>query len=295
MWWDKTIERWRREGLPSGLSDFETGQFFGLDPYVQFWFRVDAGNRVTSPADYSPLPPQPTPDHLAMIESMLPWAEKQAKGEAVVWATLEGAFWAPRAMMGIEPHLLALHEQPDLIRAINRDLAELHVNVIREMAKTCVPAFLTFAEDMSFNLGPMLSERTFDDLILPYYHRVIPVLKELGILPVVDSDGNLTRMVPWLERAGIEGVLPLERNAKVDGAELRKKHPRLRIIGHYDKLVMNRGEEAMRAEFERLLPLMRTGGFIPSVDHQTPPGVSLSEYRVYLRLLQEYAGRGASP
>jgi hypothetical protein len=44
----------------------------------------------------------------------------------------------------------------------------------------------------------------------------------------------------------------------------------------------------MRAEFERLKPLMKTGGFIPSVDHQTPPAVSLEEYRLYLRLLREY-------
>ncbi len=44
----------------------------------------------------------------------------------------------------------------------------------------------------------------------------------------------------------------------------------------------------MREEFERLVPLMKTGGFIPSVDHQTPPGVSLEEYLIYLRLLNEY-------
>jgi hypothetical protein len=60
------------------------------------------------------------------------------------------------------------------------------------------------------------------------------------------------------------------------------------MIGHYDKMVMTRGEEAIHQEFERLLPLMRSGGFIPSVDHQTPPGVSLEQYRVYLRLLNEY-------
>jgi len=39
------------------------------------------------------------------------------------------------------------------------------------------------------------------------------------------------------------------------------------------------GEAAIRAEFEWLVPLMKTGGFIPSVDHQTPPGVSLEQYR----------------
>jgi hypothetical protein len=44
----------------------------------------------------------------------------------------------------------------------------------------------------------------------------------------------------------------------------------------------------MREEFERLVPIMRTGGFIPSVDHQTPPAVSIDDYRLYLRLLEEY-------
>ena len=34
--------------------------------------------------------------------------------------------------------------------------------------------------------------------------------------------------------------------------------------------------------------LMKSGGFIPSVDYQTPPGDSLEQYRCYLRLLDEY-------
>ncbi|MGB8297044.1 MAG: hypothetical protein WCG85_16570, partial [Polyangia bacterium] len=39
MWWDLTIERWRREGLPAELNDvFEISRYFGLDPYKQFWF-----------------------------------------------------------------------------------------------------------------------------------------------------------------------------------------------------------------------------------------------------------------
>ena len=64
------------------------------------------------------------------------------------------------------------------------------------------------------------------------------------------------------------------------------------MIGHFNKLVMSQGEAAMRAEFERLAPLMRRGGFIPSVDHQTPPEVSLEQYRIYLRLLEEYTAEG---
>ena len=48
-----------------------------------------------------------------------------------------------------------------------------------------------------------------------------------------------------------------------------------------------------RREFERLLPTMRTGRYIASVDHQTPPDVSMENYRVYRALLEEYAVRAA--
>jgi hypothetical protein len=33
---------------------------------------------------------------------------------------------------------------------------------------------------------------------------------------------------------------------------------------------------------------MQSGGFIPSVDHQTPPHVTIDQYRLYRRLLDEY-------
>ena len=65
-------------------------------------------------------------------------------------------------------------------------------------------------------------------------------------------------------------------------------------MGAYDKMVMNRGEAAIRAEFERILPVMRSGRYIPSVDHQTPPGVSLEDYRIYIRLFREYAEKAVS-
>jgi len=165
--------------------------------------------------------------------------------------------------------------------------------VIDELCEICTPDFMTFAEDMSYNHGPMLSEALFDEFMLPYYRRVVPRLKERGILAVVDSDGDITEAAPWFERAGIDGILPLERQAGVDVAAVRASHPRMRFIGCFDKMTMTRGEAAMRAEFERLLPVAAAGGLVVSVDHQTPPGVSYEQYQLYLRLFREYARKAA--
>jgi len=301
MWWDQTIERWHGEGLPCELkfSDvFDIAQYFALDPYRQFWFSTTAATIeaaqhhvegvVENMDDYRRVKPLLYPDHSAAIETMRPWASRQARGEAVVWATLEGFFWFPRTLMNIERLGYAFYDQPDLVHAINHDLAEFNLNLIEQMADVCAPTFMTLAEDMSYNHGPMISRQVFDEFLAPYYRRLTAALHELGILLIVDTDGDVTQLVPWLQGVGVAGVLPLERQAGVDGMKLRQQYPSLRVVGHFDKMTMNQGEAAMRAEFERLAPLMKTGGFIPSVDHQTPPGVSLEQYRCYLRLLDEY-------
>ncbi len=302
MWWDQTIARWHGEGLPRDLPPgrvFDIARWFGLDPYQQFWFStteatIEAAQHhvlgtVATMDDYLRARPRLFPSHDEAIEAMRPWASLQARGEAVVWCTFEGFFWFPRTLLNFERLCYGFVDQPELVHRINRDLLDFNVGLLDKILAACPPAFVTIAEDMSYNHGPMISRATFDEFVAPYYRELVPRLAERGIPVIMDTDGDVTRLVPWIEAVGVTGVLPLERQAGVDAMALRRQFPRLRMIGHFDKMTMTRGEAAMRAEFERLVPVMRSGGFIPSVDHQTPPGVSLEEYRVYLRLLDEYA------
>lgn len=302
-WWSKTIERWLGEGLP--VSDrYEVDRYFDMDPYYQFWFFArlrplpktspKGQGLIASMADYEELRPflYPKPDiHAGQFEL---WGKQQAEGKAVIWITLDGFFWFPRSLMGIERHLYAFYDQPELMHRINTDLADWHASILRWITQYCPPAFMTFAEDMSYNHGPMLSKPLFEEFLAPYYRRVVPLLKKMGTTVLVDSDGQVDELMPWLMSVGFDGVLPLERQAGCDAEKMRRAMPKVRMIGHYDKMVMPHGEAAMRQEFERLLPTMKTGGFIPSVDHQTPPGVSLEQYRVFLRLLKEYTKRAGA-
>jgi len=299
MWWDKTIDRWHREGLPARLTDvFEISQYFGLDPYKQYWFSttqstIEAVQHhvegvVANMDDYLALRPKIYPSHDRAIADMEPWAARQRRGEVVVWTTLEGFFWFPRTLMGFEQFMFAYEDQPELVHTICQDLLDYNIALVDKLEKHCVPVFTTIAEDMSYNNGPMISRAHFDTFMAPYYRRLVARLKESNIMTIVDTDGDATLLVPWLQTVGVAGVLPLEYQAGVDGMALRQKHPDFLMIGHYNKLVMDQGEAPMRAEFERLLPIMKTGGFIPSVDHQTPPAVSIEQYRQYLRLLWEY-------
>ncbi len=297
-WWDQTVNRWHREGLPPDLTDaFAIRCHFGLDPFQQAWLR-GVGPGAPAPAshgagllggrDYRDLRPFLYPDDMFDPRVAGAWGEQQGAGDLVVWITLEGFFWFPRTLMGIERHLYSFYDEPELLHEINRDLLDYNLRCLERFCAFCVPDFMTLAEDMSYNHGPMLSEEHFEEFVAPYYRQIVPALEARGTLPLVDTDGDITALVPWMQRVGVRGFLPLERMAGVDVNQLRRDHRDLLMIGAFDKTVMHLGEARIRQEFERLLPVMRSGGYIPSVDHQTPPEVSLEDYLLYLRLLREY-------
>ena len=318
-YWTQTIDRWYQEGLPSNLvRPEEVRGYFGLDSYLQFRFTPQSPNcpppihhgapviNIKSIKDYQafkekgflyPLPALDGRDtvHFGVLDkaSIRSASQQRQEGSSVVWFTFEGFFWFPRTLFGIEQHLYAFYDYPDVMQAMNQDLVDYYLKVLDEICKIVTPDFMTFAEDMSYNHGPMLSKKIFDKFLAPYYKQIVPELKRRGIVPIVDSDGDIMPLIPWLEEVGIEGILPLERMAGVDVNKLRQQHPNFKLIGAFDKTIMHKGKDAMRAEFERLLPVMKQGGFIASVDHQTPPDVSLQQYHVYIELLGEYAEKAA--
>jgi len=299
-WWDKTVSRWRAEDSACPVNQHALYDYLGLDMHHQFWLSSRSG--VPRPAyhgapiienerDYERILPFLFPD--SHIEDMRKWLlklkDQHARGKTTLWFTLEGFFWFPRTLLGIEGHLYAFYDYPDLMHEMNRGLVAYHKKAIEMIYSVLTPDFMTIAEDMSYNHGPMLSKAHYDEFVAPYYREIVPLIKQRGTKVLIDTDGDVEPLIPWFAQAGIEGVLPLERQAGVDVNRIRERYPEWIMLGGFDKTVMRLGEAAMRAEFERLLPAMRSGRYIPAVDHQTPPDVSLENYRVYVRLLREYS------
>jgi hypothetical protein len=304
-WWDLTLERWKGEGLPE-LGFRESQEHFGLDPMLLLRASPSQSDMPQPECNGGPIIGEKRSyediRQFLFTDSLIEDAVTQAlelkhaheRGEIVVRVWLDGFFWFPRTLFGIEPHFYAFYDEPGLMRRMNADLADFNIRAMDAICEVLTPDMVGFAEDMSYNHGPMLSKPLFDEFLLPFYKTVIPHIKKRGVKVFADSDGDVTSMVPWLMEAGIDGVYPLERQAGVDVNRIRKEFPGFLMMGGYDKMAMPKGEEAMRAEFERLLPAMRSGGYIPSVDHQTPPGVSLENYRIYIKLFEEYARKAVN-
>jgi len=300
-WWDLTLKRWYSEGLPQDVDPFE---YFGLDPHHQLWIgpgpndnpeRADGKWDVDSFEAYEHTKNYHYPaapfDHAA-IEAIKP---RHDSGEIFAWITVEGFFWFPRELFGIQRHLTAFYELPELMHAINRDLLEYNKRVISEYCGILVPDWMTIAEDMSFNTGSMIGEDLIREFMKPYYVELLNHIRECGIRHIfMDTDGNHSDIIPVFHKEiGVDGFVPIERHSGLDLNVLRKEFPGLKMIGGFEKRAMFGTEEELLQEFETALPALRTGGIIPGCDHQTPPQVSLDQYRSYVCYLKEYAVKAA--
>ena len=301
-WWDKTIGRWKQEGLPEDLDLAGSLQYFGLDEL----YNISAAPPVPKPASHGAAVAGSDADYEAIrneifsdavidsfIEKARSFKARHDTGDICIRIWLDGFFWFPRRLFGIEPHFYAFYDNAALMHKMNNDLERFNFRVLEALFPVMKPEFIGFAEDMSYNHGPMLSREMFTEFIMPHYQKLSAHIRGNDTRTLIDSDGDISIMIPWMIEAGIEGVYPLERQAGVDINLIRKNYPEFILLGGYDKMVMNKDETAMRREFERILPVMRSGRYIPSVDHQTPTGVSLENYRIYIRLFREYAERAA--
>lgn len=301
-WWTKTLDAWEKEGLNVRGDLHDLHEYFGLDRLHQFWFSgrdpdfdqavANRGGLVSDENDYKELKKylytqRIIDDGKSQIEKFL---ERYGEDGYAIWMSLDGFFWYPRTLFGIENHLYAFYDHPDLMKRMNEEVLEFYLRLIEMVYSYINPVFMTFAEDMSYNLGPMISEELYDEFMDPYFKVIIPEIKKHGTHPIIDTDGFVEPLIPWFLGSGIEGILPLERMAGVDVNRIRQNYPNLLMIGAFDKTVMHLGEEAMRKEFERIKPVILSGGYIPGVDHQTPPDVTVENYEIFLKLLREYCG-----
>jgi hypothetical protein len=321
--WTLTLERFSKEGLSQTISDkfltkkdeksafekylgvswgnkvFELENFLGFDPVRRINFTLPLARRtnnestISSSSDWNQLKRFAEKELSVYFTDQIinevygPLVSDHKKGRFPIRMNIEGFFWTPRELLGIEPHMYAFFDQPDLLHDINGFILDIYLEYLTKVL-TILPAdVLYIMEDLSGKNGPMLSPELFDEFVGSYYRKLVPVLKEKGIRHVfVDSDGDFIKLIPYFLASGIEGFLPMDVNAGMDITAVRKEYPKLKLIGGYNKLCIAQGKDSIDREFNRIMPVIRSGGYIPGADHQVAPSTSLENYIYYIEKLK---------
>ena len=188
-----------------------------------------------------------------------------------------------RELMGAERTLTAFIDEPELVHDMMEFNTEFILGLLPRVLDEAPITSIFFWEDMCYRAGPLISPAMFRTFMLPRYQRITDLARSCGVDVIfVDSDGDVSQLIPlWIE-AGINGVYPMEVAAGMDVLALRREYGQdLLMTGGIDKRVLARGHEAIDAELEAKIPLAAEGGYIPHIDHAIPHDVPYENFVYY--------------
>ncbi len=323
--WGTTIERWRREGLPTDVGFHD---YFGLDHVVgvggdvspryegrvveesdEYIVRLDAWGTVSKNWKHASSTPewisrrivdrdtwQHAKARMAMGPDRINWKHLEANyrtwRENGWW--IQGGLWfgfdvTHARVVGTEELLIWMADDPELVSDIfntELDCSLQLLDVIWDRGYTFDG--IHWCDDMGYRNGPFFSLDMYRQLLKPAQKRAIEWAHAKGIVAHLHSCGNINPLVPELCEIGLDALNPLEVKAGMDPVHLK------RTFG--DQLVFHGGINAMlwddidriEAEIRRLLPILKeNGGYIFQEDHSIPDSVSLDNYRRIVEIARE--------
>ncbi len=192
-----------------------------------------------------------------------------------------------RQWFGLERVSEIIYDDPTLFEEIVETCADVAIAVVERICGEhgVRPEAANLWEDMCYGAGPLISPKTFEQVLVPHYLRIVDTLHRYGVdIIFVDCDGRIDKLLPLWLGAGVNCMFPLEIGTwGADPVEYRRQYGKdLLLMGGFDKRILARGKSDITAEIERLAPLVEEGGFIPFCDHRVPPDVPLSNYVHYV-------------
>ncbi len=197
-----------------------------------------------------------------------------------------------RELMGPERALYAFYDEPILVHDMMETYTQFILGLLPKVFDTAPLTSIFFWEDMCYRSGPLISPAMFREFMIPRYRRITELARGRGCETIfVDSDGDVSQLIPlWLE-SGINGVYPMEVVAGMNVAELQKEYGRdLLMTGGIDKRVLAQSRDAIDEELELKMPVAEKGGYVPHLDHAIPHDVPYEAFVYYWRKKKEFLG-----
>jgi uroporphyrinogen decarboxylase len=208
----------------------------------------------------------------------------------IVIADRWGGFFGPlRNLVGVEKLCTLFYDDPAFVEEMMEADADLILQMMDQILEQTDVDVFGFWEDMAYKAGPLIGPDLVRKYMLPRYRRVVDALRSRGVEYIsLDSDGDISLLIPiWLE-AGINVLYPFEAQSGMDVVRVRKEYGRdLRLWFGVDKRALAQGPPAIDAELARVASLVQEGGYIPGPDHGIPPDVSFANYCYFMEKLRD--------
>jgi uroporphyrinogen decarboxylase len=233
-------------------------------------------------------PPDPrAPGRYASIEETI----RDYGDEKAVVVHLNDVFSIPRYLMGMENLLMAFITEPELVRALVAMSVDINLEMAMEVVARGAKIVYT-GDDYAGNRGPLMSPRHFRELLYPGLQRVIKGFKDLGLLVIKHTDGNLWPILDMIVDSGIDCLDPIDPQAGMDLAEVKAKYGhRVALKGNVDcaqTMTFGTPKDVITETKAALRKGAPGGGFILSSSNSIHSSVKPENYLAMLQTLEQF-------
>jgi len=285
----QVVQDWKGNICEIGLEYDVSYLRNAIDFVTRNWIKCPVETR----ADWENMKRRYNPETKARLCERLPqWIAEHKDRTVATGFDWSGPFWQLREWLGAEELCILLADDPGWAEEMVEFWQEFVCQVLERAFRHFVPDCVLINEDMAYKEHSFISPEMCRRFLMPCWQRWVKLCKQAGVKVLeVDSDGYVRQLIPlWIE-AGFNCNSPQEVAAGNDLPQYRRQYEKgMAYRGGVDKRKMAAGGAALRAEIERLTPVLRAGGYIPGCDHGIPPDVSWPHYLEFCRLLGQAAG-----
>ena len=212
------------------------------------------------------------------------------KGKKLVGMHLHDGFNYPCYLRGMQQLMMDLHENPDFVQKLVRISVD-HNTAIAERAIELGADFIILGDDYGSVEAPLISPRHFRDFFLPAIREIVEAVHAKGGFCLKHCCGNINMILDDMMSTGIDALHPFDATAGMDLVAVKKRFPRLTVIGGVDcgPLLSERSVQDVVNEVKRLLHAASPGGrYIVSSTNTIHNTVRPENYLAMLSTVKEF-------
>jgi uroporphyrinogen decarboxylase len=233
-------------------------------------------------------PPDPhAPGRYKSLEGIV----KRHKGKLAIGVHLNDVFSIPRYLLGFERLMMALVEDPELVRGLVELSVEKNIAMAHEVARRGAD-FIFTGDDYASTERPFMSPRTFREFLAEPLKRVITGFHEAGLPVIKHTDGNILTILEPILDAGIDCLDPIDPIAGLDIGQMKERFGnRVALKGNVDcahTLTFGTEEQVVAETREVIRKAAAGGGLILSSSNSIHSAVKPGNYLAMWNAVRMY-------
>ncbi|TFF85942.1 MAG: hypothetical protein EU551_02965 [Promethearchaeota archaeon] len=161
---------------------------------------------------------------------------KNFKDETVVFVTndIQGIWESAWQGFGMTNFVKYLYEDKSLAQDVFDVITDYTIECYNSYMDAGAKVFIE-SEDLAWKVGPMMSPKIFDDMLVPCYKRLTEAVHNRAGKIILHSDGYIMPLLDSVIEAGFDGIHSIEPTAGMDIGEIKKKYgDELVLLGNID-------------------------------------------------------------